>query len=259
METCNIQPVYNYILGIALCIGGMVTYIPQYISILKHKNINGISELSLFILNLSSTLLTLNSIILNWSLFQCYNNCNGWLCTGNLLPLFQIACGALVVIPLYIIFLYFKVNQSDKSYLHDLRFALTYLFSIIVLSIIVPLIRSSHGIIIFAKIIGVFAAIFSCIIWVPQIVKLIKTKDPGKLSLVMFLFQTPGNAIIIVLQLLYKQDWSTWITYLFLFIEQTAIVFLIIFYKKRMMSQYNRELTESLLDEEYSIFDDEEN
>ena len=72
----------------------------------------------------------------------------------------------------------------------------------------------------------------SCIVWIPQIVKLIRTRNQGSLSLAMFLVQAPGNLIIIIFQaVLSHQDWSTWISYLVMFIEQGTIVVILIVLK----------------------------
>ena len=77
--SCNYQPIYNYILGVVLCIGGIISYAPQYYAIIKTKQSKGISELSLLLLNIGSFCLTTNSFILNWWKFKCYNS------SGNML------------------------------------------------------------------------------------------------------------------------------------------------------------------------------
>jgi len=258
---CSVEPIFNYILGVLLCLGGIASYIPQYLSIMKNKQAKGISELSLFILNMSAAFLTANSFILNYDKFHCYDHCNGWLCTGNLLSLFQIAVGWIAVFPLYLLFLRFKVRESENQCLYDLRymfiygFTLMFIFLFIIIEESVPNLNK-NVFLIFAKILGVGSALLSCIVWIPQIVKLIKTKDPGELSLVMFLFQAPGNAVIIILQVLYKQNWTTWITYVFLLAEQGLIVGLIIYFRYKKNKIENTELQEPLLDSAYDIFDD---
>nr|QBK91485.1 MAG: PQ loop repeat protein [Pithovirus LCPAC302] len=84
-----------------------------------------------------------------------------------------------------------------------------------------------------ARLLGIISAVCSSIVWLPQIVQLIRLQEQGNLSLIMFLLQTPGNAIIILLQILYKQNWTTWISYVILFIEQTIIVIILIVFKCR--------------------------
>ena len=236
---CKGPPTTELVLGIALCVAGTLSYFPQYYSLIKSRQSKGISELSLFILNLGSACLLANIVILNWFRWQCYSECGFWVCTGNLLPVWQIAVGWIMVVPLYLIFIRFKRLHSERHCAYDLAFLLTYVL-FIMLILIVSLAEelsptdSREFFIVFSKILGIVSAISSCVVWIPQIVKLIRTKNQGSLSLVMFIFQAPGNVIIIVFQaVLAHQDWSTWITYLVCFIEQTMIVIILIVLKCR--------------------------
>ena len=113
-NTCISEPVFNIVLGSLLCVGGMISYIPQYYSLIKAKQPKGISEMSLVTLCIGSAFLTANAFILNWWKFNCYDNCSFWLCTSKLLSLFQICVGWIMVI-------YSmdttnnKVNQNQKT------------------------------------------------------------------------------------------------------------------------------------------------
>ena len=49
---------------------------------------------------------------------------------------------------------------------------------------------------ILAQILGLIAALCSCIVWIPQIKLLLKTQKQGQLSLLMFILQTPGNTFL---------------------------------------------------------------
>lgn len=248
--TCSGPPKTEEILGILLCLAGMCSYFPQYYSLIKSKQTVGVSELSLFILNVGSACLVANSVILNWSMFQCYQSggsglsaaCNFWICTANLLPLWQISVGWLMVLPLYLIFIRFKRLESERHCLYDLAYLLTYVIFIMVILIVslVEEYKSSDPVytrgffLVFSKILGIIAAVLSCVVWIPQIVDLLRFKNPGSLSLGMFLMQAPGNIVIIIFQaVLSHQDWSTWISYLITFIQQSIIVVLIIYFKCR--------------------------
>lgn len=235
--TCQGQPVYNYILGIILCIGGIISYFPQYWSIIKTKTTKeGVSELSLFLLNVGSACLAANAFILNWTKFQCYYTCAFWLCTSNLLSMIQIIIGWIMVCPLYFIFIRYKIKNSEKRLIHDIGYVSIYVLFILIM-IIVGLSEklyshdSSKFFTVSAKLLGISSAICSSIVWIPQIVKLLKTKKQGNLSLLMFVMQTPGNAIIIVLQILYYQNWTTWFCYVITLIEQGIIVFILLIFK----------------------------
>lgn len=107
---------------------------------------------------------------------------------------------------------------------------------------------------------GVISPICSCIVWLPQIIKLIRTRKQGNLSLAMFIMQTPGNAIIIVFQIMYRQSFTTWGTYVVSLIEQGIIVVILTIYKWR--DQHQNEMTDietgdSESEQEDSLFDED--
>lgn len=235
---CKEQPIYTYVLGVILCIGGMISYIPQYYSLIKTKQHKGISEMSLLFLNFGAVCLAANSFILNWWKFTCYTQCSFWLCSANLLSMFQIMVGWIIVLPLYLIFVRYKMRNSDRKALYDVMYFGIYIIFTLVMVIVgiseKTLNPNSNGFFqISAKVLGIISAVFSCVVWIPQIVKLIKTKHQGTLSLVMFIMQTPGNAIIIMFQILYDQDWTTWFAYAVTLVEQLIIVIILIVLKCR--------------------------
>lgn len=236
MDLCTPEPIYNYVLGIALCLGGLISYVPQYYSLIKYKTTKGISELSLLVLNLSSAFLAVNALIFNWWKFSCYSNCSFWICTGNLLSFYQIVIGWLAVFPLYVLFVRYKIKESDRRFIRDGIYLLVYIlfmFAMVIIGVSDDLYdKNAKSVLkIFAYVMGVLSAILSVIIWVPQIVKLLRTRSQGNLSLAMFLVQTPGNAVIIGLQILYHQSWSTWICYVVVMLQQITIVIILIVFK----------------------------
>lgn len=233
---CAAEPIAVYILGAILCLG-FVSYLPQYYEILKRKNIDGLSEPSLLILNLSTATLAGNSLILNYGKFKCYADCSFWICTGDLLPLWQITIAWLAVIPLYCIYIRFKMRQSER-FCYDTSWFLSYMITMILMIIFATnYYEFSRDSSIFfewlAYILGLISALCSIIVWIPQIIKLIRTGEANGLSLLMFCLQTPGNAMIIILQIIYKQNWTSWIGYVILFVEQLIIVIILIVFKYR--------------------------
>ena len=133
---CKAQETYTYVLGVILCVGGMLSYFPQYYSLIKTKQHKGISEMSLFFLNLGAVCLTANTFILNWWKFGCYNQCSFWLCTANLLSMFQIMVGWIMVSPLYFIFVRYKIRNSDRRTLYDVIFIGIYILFTLVMIIV---------------------------------------------------------------------------------------------------------------------------
>ena len=109
---CVVGNISAYVVGTILCVGGLLSYIPQYYNLIKTKQHKGVSELSLYFLNLSGASLTLNSLIFNWNKFPCYNTCSIWLCTADLLSFYQICINWIAVFPLYLVFLWLKIINS---------------------------------------------------------------------------------------------------------------------------------------------------
>ena len=239
---CYVQPIYTYVLGIILGCSGIISYLPQYYNLVKAKHHKGISELSLFLLNLSCVTLAANALILNWWKFKCYQiplslGCNFWVCSGNLLSVFQIMVSWAMVLPLYFIFIRYKIRHSDRKIIYDISYISIYVIFILVMIIVgmsekLLVTNNVNFFYIMAWIMGgLLSPVFSSVVWIPQIVKLIMDKDSGGLSLPMFLMQTPGNGVIIAFQIMYGQNWTTWISYVVTLVEQLIIVIILIFYK----------------------------
>lgn len=255
---CVPAPVYGYVLGICLCIGGVLSYLPQYYSLIKSGQSTGIHEFSILLLNVGSACLAANSFILNYWKFECYDQCSFWLCSGNLLSMFQIWIGWISVLPLYLIFLRFKIRESEKRVLNDIIYGLIYIMFIFIMIIVGVTEKSISSdskafFRISAQVLGIISAICSFFVWIPQIYELLKTQEQGSLSLLMFIIQTPGNLVIIILQVLYQQSWTTWITYLVIFVEQAAIVIILLVFKyreRRMRRELHDVMDNSFMDDE---------
>ena len=233
--SCSVNPVYAYVLGILLCLGGMISYFPQYYALIKSKQHKGISELSLFILNVGSACLAYNAFVLNWYRFKCYDECSFWICSANLLSMFQIAVGWLMVFPLYLIFLRFKIKNSERRIIYDLIYIFSYVLFVLIMVILgltEKYEENNYFFTISAWVLGgIISPICSSVVWIPQIIKLIRTKNQGNLSLGMFLMQTPGNAVTILFQILYHQNITTWGTYVICLVEQSIIVVILLFFR----------------------------
>lgn len=246
--SCQAEEPYKYVLGILLALGAVVSYIPQIYSLIKSKKHKGISEFSLWILVLGCYSLVYNVLVLNWWKFQCYKSCSFWICTADLMPVIQITMGFLMAFPLYLTFMRYKIKNSNRKIIHDLGYIL--IFIVFVLTTFIVSLSEKY---IVTNNIGFFhvsawiagaivSPICSCLVWIPQIIHLIRYKDQGSLSLVMFIIQTPGNGVIIVFQLLYHQDWTTWVSYVVTLVEQTIIIIILLILK------YNKHKQNKLLD-----------
>ena len=232
--------------GIAICLGGIIGYLPQFYNIIKYDSVHGISEVTLVLANIGLMCLTMNSLIYSWSYF--FND------FSNLLPFISIALSWFMILIYYIIFITYKIQNKHKSLsshtsssgtssssdktqkrlLYGLHYAITYLiFTIFVLALSLgeKIQGNMKFFIVFADILGYTSAILNSLVYLPQIYTLWKNKSSGNLSLLMYVIQTPGNVIIIVFQaFLYSAPISTWITYVIVLLEQSIILFLMIYY-----------------------------
>lgn len=151
-----------------------------------------------------------------------------------MLSFFQIAVNFLAAIPIWLIFLRFKIRDSERACVYDLGYALTFAVLVIVALIVSVVEQQQHNSVffaVFARILGVASALGGALVWLPQIWKLIRRRSAVGLSLWMFVVQSVGGVIIILFQaVLYQQNWTTWLGYVFVCVEQIIIsVILVIF------------------------------
>ena len=230
--------VIGIILGVGISIGGVATYIPQFYNIIKNSSVEGISELSLIVLNLGMMCLSMNSLIYSWNYFFCD-------CLYNLLPFITILISWLVVLIYYIIFLVYKMKDYKKLISPTLSYAITYLlfiFFVIFLALGEKIEKHNNFLLIYADILGIASSVANGLAYIPQIYILLKNQKNGNLSLLMYIFQTGGDIIILIFQaIVFKSPMSTWVTYVVVLAEQLVILILmIIFYK----NDNNREIQE---------------
>lgn len=243
---CVQKPIIDYIVGLSLCIGSTLSYSPQFYSMMKAESNDGISEPSVLALNIGSLALALNAMIFNWWRWSCFKKCDVWLCTGDMLSFYQILIGYIMVVIMYAFVLYynkeipkiFKQSTWKDNTWKDciIKFAKTfaYVFVYLITTIIFVLLLLAKQndkvfMVRFADALGIIATVFSCIVWIPQIIQLAIFQEQGNLNIWMFILQAPGNIVIIIFQaVLYKQHTSTWISYLMNLIQQVTIIALMV-------------------------------
>jgi cystinosin len=215
------------LLGILISLGSIISYIPQFYNIIKYKSVECISEPSLLLMNLGLMCLSMNSLIFNWKYLITKD-------VENLLPFITIFISWLMVLIYYILFITYKIKKLEKRIISGLSYLFTYiLFSLLIIALALgeKMEHNTSFFTIYANVLGIASAILNAIVYIPQIYTLIKEKDNGNLSLLMYIMQTPGNVIIIIFQaFIYHAYISTWITYLIVLIEQSIILFLMIYF-----------------------------
>lgn len=255
--------VLKIISGLGISLGSLVSYLPQFYNIVKYGNVDGISEPSLILMNLGMMCLCMNSLIFSWSYFFCMEdishdiysnfsssslyyrnlqeesvrNLDAGECLGNLLPFISIALAWSMVLVYYILFIIYKFKKREKRILSGLHYMFTYvIFLILVIGLALgeKLYHNEQFFITYANVLGIASAVLNGLVYLPQIYLLFRLKNSGNVSLLMYIIQTPGNIVIILLHaFLYHSSISTWITYLVVFIEQFIILLLMLYYKYR--------------------------
>jgi len=217
--------VVGIVLAILISLGSIGSYLPQFYTIIKCRSVEGISEPSLILMNLSLLFLTMNSLIYNWAYVISKD-------VVNLLPLLTIALSWVMVLIYYIIFITYKIKNLEKRLISGLSYVFTYIiFAVLVIALALgeKLENEKNFFLIYAEILGISSAVLNGIVYIPQIYQLLKNKNNGNISMLMYIFQTPGNLIIIFFQaFIYKAVISTWITYFIVFLEQSVILIIMI-------------------------------
>ena len=223
------------ILGPIICLGSVLSYVPQFYNIIKYESVEGISEMCLVLMNIGLMCLTMNSLIFSWKYFSPFQPI-------NLLPFIQIALSWVMVLIYYIIFITFKFRKKkEERLLYGLHYVVTYLlFSIFVIALSLGEKIQGHDsfFTIFATILGYTSAVLNCLVFLPQIYKIYKNKSRGNISVIMYILQTPGNLVIIIFQaVVYQSALSTWITYVVVLVEQLIILIMMAYYHYRPVYQ----------------------
>ncbi|KAF2075839.1 hypothetical protein CYY_002873 [Polysphondylium violaceum] len=111
----------DIVLGFALTIGIVISFLPQVIVMILRKNVDGLSVISCWF-NYANCMATfLNVLFLNWFVFECCNWMTSWVCFENLLPVIQMLSpffSTLVIFILYVIYRPrlppYKIDENTK-------------------------------------------------------------------------------------------------------------------------------------------------
>jgi uncharacterized protein with PQ loop repeat len=224
-------------IGISLAIGTVVSYVPQFHNIVKNRSVRGISELSLILLNLASMFLTVNVLIFSWDVFSCSPFTGE--CFSSLLPFLDVTISWLINLVYYLIFITFKIKNREKRCISGMQYCIVYLLFIIIiviLSLTEKMQNNKEFFKIYQEVLGISSAILNGLVYVPQIFTLLRNKEIGSNSILMYALQTPGNILILFYQaILFHAPISTWLTFVVVFCQQLIILIILIFlhFKKK--------------------------
>ena len=224
-------------IGISLAVGTVISYVPQFHNIVKNQSVKSISELSLILLNLASMFLTVNLLIFSWDVFSCSPFTGE--CFSSLLPFLDIAIAWLVNLIYYLIFITFKIKNREKRCISGLQYSIVYLLFvviIVILSLTEKMQNNRAFFRIYQEVLGIASAVLNGLVYLPQIITLLKNKEIGSNSIIMYALQTPGNLLIIFYQaIMFRAPISTWLTFVIVFCQQLIILIILLYlhFKKR--------------------------
>jgi len=244
---CYFGPsVLNIAVAVFLIVGIIVSYVPQYVAIIKRKSSEGLSVYMIAFSLLSSFLTTVNSGILKWPSVICCGSLGFGHCMLNNLSTEQLITGLISLIIFFLIFLAYFPTQPTETQSRTDRIRLKRLAWIIfIVCIICGVFSSVLGGVLYYKfnlsgtILEQYAAGLgwisaACIVvqYSPQIFTTLRMKSAGSLSVLMLVLQMPGALLIIFFQgVLNGASYTTWAPYVFQAVQQLILIIIcIVFY-----------------------------
>ncbi|KAI9310229.1 hypothetical protein BX666DRAFT_1286867 [Dichotomocladium elegans] len=240
---CNAETdTMTTLISVFLCIGLVISYLPQHYRIIANKTSEGFNPWFLLLGVISSSSSFLNIVLLQWDAIVCCKSLSMGVCLVNLLGVVQIMLQWAMFCLVFVLFLIYYPNkyvhltmhsESDDPILTKLRtFTAEWKASLFIavlcaghfiLSLVVTLIllavygspsrywQTNY----WAGLLGIVSTVLASCQYFPQIYTTWKRKSVGALSIPMMLLQTPGSALFVYsLAVRPGTNWTAWITYL---------------------------------------------
>ncbi|KAI0080481.1 hypothetical protein K474DRAFT_1615669 [Panus rudis PR-1116 ss-1] len=236
-----------------LCIGMVLSYLPQHWKIISSKSSEGFSPWFLLLGSTSSASGMLNIVVMQWGIIKCCPSVGAHSCIEMTLAIFQLFLQWFLftmILVLYIIYYpphlkYVEVEVDDE---HDgshrkvatsvksdnWRLSITLSWVVFIHLILVTFVTflllltnpsypsqyptpddSRHRqLYLWATFLGVTSAVLAALQYAPQILHTYRMKLVGSLSIIMMCIQSPG-AVLMVLSIALRPstNWTTWIPY----------------------------------------------
>ena len=257
-----------------LIFGTFISYSPQYYRMYKKKTVKGISEYMLIFgyfscfFNLIGTINENNNKISN-----CIDNSSYDYCSVLLISLLQLSSPLLCAIIFYGFFNYYiKSSNSKSDYLLDLyndpnsnsyyldstqtneiltnkyinnvrkRLINTSIFTciIIFISLIIYHLNNDNSNNIFGITLNILSAVFSILMWVPQLSKTIKLKNNYSLSILAMFIHSMGCLLTVFYQtLVAHQQFYVVLCYIIGFLFEISICIIVLYNRFKFGNNIN--------------------
>ncbi|ORZ18555.1 hypothetical protein BCR42DRAFT_477692 [Absidia repens] len=246
-----------------LCIGVVISYLPQHYRIISNKTSEGFSPWFLLLGVVSSTSSFFNIILLQWNTIMCCHSLTTGACLESLMGVFQTALQFAMFSLVFILFLVYFPEGRKRIWQRPSAFSICKpikqsgtISEEWRISIIVAILGLGHLTVSFiisfvmliieggpdhhrwtklwAGFLGVLSMVMAAMQYFPQIYKTWKRKSIGALSIPMMMLQTPGTGLFVYsLMVRPGTNWTAWITYLVTGILQSILLSLCIVWHLR--------------------------
>ena len=226
----------SIVIGTFIIFAIVLTYLPQYLKIIKNKSTKGISYNYLLLGNISNFTNFFGSLLLNYQIIDCCSKTSAGHCINILLPIYQMFFPWLCIFVLYIIFLvHYTGNDYRKAYIAFSFFILIWVFLIGIIGLILIIHYESmkNHVTAFGNTLNIISTITCVLTFLPQLIKTYRLKTAGSLSLISLAFQAPGSFIVFIYQnIILKTPFTIGFPYLISAILQTALLSLSYYYER---------------------------
>ncbi|KZT63499.1 hypothetical protein DAEQUDRAFT_733754 [Daedalea quercina L-15889] len=267
LDTCTLHHDYAAnILTALLCVGLIISYLPQHLRIIKAGSSEGFSPWFLLLGCTSNASAMLNIIVMQWGIIKCCNVVTFGSCVESIAGVFQLSLQWFlftIILVLYMIYYppHLKYTEIDVD-LHDNRppqhvktsvktdtwrlsitlswvvfihFAFSTFVTLLLLSTETPdLPGRSPQVSFWATLLGVASALLAAIQYAPQLIYTYRRRLVGALSIPMMLIQSPG-AIFMVISIAVRPgtNWTTWLTYAVAGVMQGSLLVMCLLWRVR--------------------------
>ncbi|KAJ1971840.1 hypothetical protein H4R34_005611 [Dimargaris verticillata] len=237
-------------LGVFLCIGTFISYLPQHLKIIAHKTSEGFSPLYLLLGTVSAFSNVNNIFLLQLPSVACFG-------------ILQIGTQWFMFFTIFVLYLlYFPVNQrfvrqeGTNTYQMTLEWRaarsvavavfghmlVTSFFTALLTVTLAPGAWQTET---WANTLGIFSMVLACFQFFPQIWKTWRRRAVGALSIPMMLIQTPGGFLFAYSIFIRPGvNWTSWITYLMSATLQGVLLAICIawHFREKRLQQANAQL-----------------
>ncbi|KAH8102299.1 hypothetical protein BXZ70DRAFT_1017211 [Cristinia sonorae] len=260
-------------LTIFICIGMVISYLPQHIRIILAKSSEGFSPWFLLLGSTSSASAMFNIIVMQWGVLKCCRVVSAGTCIESTLGIFQLFLQWFLFTLILVLYMMYypphlryvsaislgdnetgdtstKPKTAVKSDNWKLSIILSWVVALFILftgfitffllgtnrveSPDTSLPDRGAQIAIWATFLGVLSALLAAMQYAPQIVHTYKLKLVGALSIKMMLIQSPG-ALLMVLSIALRPgtNWTTWLPYAVAGGMQSILLVMCLFWQRR--------------------------